>query len=176
VIEHALLSDAGLRARAVRGGFGITVQHPLLWNMGSEMLAAWGPERTSDVGPLDEWLAAGADLAAGTDIARPFNPMTAVWGMVTRGTKSAGIQGAGHAIDVSTALELYTMGSARLNHEAGQLGSITPGKLADLAAYPADPFTANTDVLAALGPVFTIVGGRPVHDPNGLLGTLEGGP
>jgi predicted amidohydrolase YtcJ len=176
VIEHALLSDAGLRARAVRGGFGITVQHPLLWNMGSEMLAAWGPERTSDVGPLDEWLAAGADLAAGTDIVRPFNPMTAVWGMVTRGTKSAGVQGAGHAIDVTTAVELYTMGSARLNHEAGQLGSITPGKLADLAAYPADPFTANTDVLAALGPVFTIVGGRPVHDPHGLLGTLEGGP
>jgi predicted amidohydrolase YtcJ len=170
VIEHALLSDAGLRARAVRGGFGVTVQHPLLWNMGSEMLAAWGPERTSRVSPLDEWLAAGASLAAGTDSARPFNPMTAVWGMVTRGTKSAGIQGPAHAIDVATALELYTIGSARLNHEADRLGSITPGKLADLAAYPADPFTADTDVLAALGPVFTIVGGRPVHDPHGLLG------
>jgi predicted amidohydrolase YtcJ len=174
VIEHALLSDTQLRARAVRGGFGVTVQHPLLWNMGSEMLAAWGPERTSRVSPLDEWLAAGASLAAGTDIARPFNPMTAVWGMVTRGTKSAGIQGPEHIIDVATALELYTMGSARLNHEATRLGSITPGKLADLAAYPADPLTADTDVLAALGPVFTIVGGRPVHDPHGLLGPVEG--
>lgn len=176
VIEHALLSDAGLRARTVRGGFGVTVQHPLLWNMGSEMLDAWGPARTSRVSPLDEWLAAGADLAAGTDIVRPFNPMTAVWGMVTRGTKAAGVQGPGHAIDVATALELYTLGSARLNHESGRLGSIAPGKLADLAAYPADPFTANTDVLAALGPVFTIVGGRPVHDPHGLLGQAEGEP
>ena len=173
VIEHALLSDAATRARAVRGGFGVTVQHPLLWNMGSEMLTAWGPDRTSQVGPLDEWLAAGASLAAGTDIARPFNPMTAVWGMVTRGTKSAGIQGPAHAIDVATALELYTMGSARLNHEADHLGTISPGKLADLAAYPADPFTADTDVLAALGPLFTIVGGRPVHDPHRLLGELE---
>jgi hypothetical protein len=142
--------------------------------MASEMLDAWGPERTSQVSPLDEWLAAGADLAAGTDSARPVNPMTATWGMVTRGTKSAGVQGPSHAIDVTTALELYTMGSARLNHEAGRLGSITPGKLADLAAYPADPFTANTDVLAALGPVFTIVGGRPVHDPHSLLGQAEG--
>ena len=61
------------------------------------------------------------------------------------------------------------MGSARLNHESDRLGSITPGKLADLAAYPADPLTASPDVLAALGPVFTIVGGRPVHDPHGLL-------
>ncbi len=176
VIEHALLSDAATRARVVRSGFGVTVQHPLLWNMGSEMLAAWGPERTRDVSPLDEWLAAGADLAAGTDIARPFNPMTAVWGMVTRGTKSAGVQGPAHAIDVATALELYTMGSARLNHEADRLGSITAGKLADLAAYPADPFTAGADVLAALGPVFTIVGGRSVYDPHGLLGHTEGEP
>jgi predicted amidohydrolase YtcJ len=169
VIEHALLSDAATRARAAAGGFGVTVQHPLLWNMASAMLAAWGPDRTSQAGPLDEWLAAGASLAAGTDSARPFNPMTAVWGMVTRGTKSAGVQGPGHAIDAATALDLYTMGSARLNHESDRLGSITPGKLADLAAYPADPLTASPDVLAALGPVFTIVGGRPVHDPHGLL-------
>ena len=151
VIEHALLSDAAMRARAAAGSFGVTVQHPLLWNMASEMLAAWGPDRTGQVGPLDEWLAAGASLAAGTDIARPFNPMTAVWGMVTRGTKSAGVQGPGHAIDVATALELYTIGSARLNHESDRLGSITPGKLADLVAYPADPLTASPDVLAALG-------------------------
>ena len=169
VIEHALLSDAAERARVVRGGFGVTVQHPLLWNMGSEMLVTWGPERTSRVNPLDEWLAAGASLAAGTDIARPFNPMTAVWGMVTRGTKTAGIQGPDHAIDVATALELYTMGSARLNGEAGKLGSIAPGKLADLVAYPLDPLTADPGDLTELSPAFTIVGGRPVHDPHARL-------
>src|SRR5215470_12499200 len=82
VIEHGLVSDAALRDRAVRGGFGVTVQYPLLWNMASEMLDTWGPERTQRVTPLDQWVAAGADLAAGTDIVRPFNPMTNVWGMV----------------------------------------------------------------------------------------------
>ncbi|HEX4655801.1 MAG TPA: amidohydrolase family protein [Streptosporangiaceae bacterium] len=171
VIEHALLSDAGQRERAVRGGFGVTVQHALLWNMGSEMLDTWGPERTRRVTPLDEWLAAGASLAAGTDIARPFNPMTNVWGMVTRGTKAAGVQGPEHKISVASALELYTMGTARLCHERDRLGSLTPGKLADLVAYPADPFTADPDDLAELTPAFTIVGGRPVHDPDGVLGS-----
>jgi predicted amidohydrolase YtcJ len=169
VIEHALLSDAKQRARAVRGGFGVTVQHPLLWNMGSEMLVTWGPERTRRVNPLDEWLAAGADLAAGTDLVRPFNPMTSVWGMVTRGTKAVGIQGSEHAIDVGTALELYTMGTARLDHEQDRLGSITPGKLADLVAYPIDPFTADPDDLAQLTPTFAIVDGHAVHDPDGML-------
>jgi hypothetical protein len=174
VIEHALLSDAAQRQRAVRGGFGVTVQHSLLWNMGSEMLRTWGQERTRRVNPLDQWLAAGADLAAGTDIARPFNPMTNVWGMATRGTKIAGVQGPEHAIPVAAALKLYTLGTARLNHEADRLGSVTPGKLADLVAYRTDPMTADLDDLAALTPVWTIVGGRVVHDPGGLLGPSEG--
>src|SRR6516225_4617313 len=169
VIEHGMLTDAAQRDRAVRGGFGVTVQHPLLWNMGSEMLVTWGPERTRRVSPLDQWRAAGADLAAGTDIVRPFNPMTAVWGMVTRGTKSAGVQGPEHAISADTALEIYTMGTAALNHEQDRLGSITPGKLADLVGYPVDPLAADPDDLAGLTPAFTIVGGRPTHDPDKRL-------
>jgi predicted amidohydrolase YtcJ len=169
VIEHALLSDRAQRERAVRDGFGITVQHALLWNMGSEMLVTWGPERTWQVNPLDEWLALGASLAAGTDIVRPFNPMTNVWGMATRGTKSAGIQGPEHAIDVPTALRLYTLGTAELTGETDRLGSVMPGKLADLVAYPLDPLAADPDDLAELTPAFTIVGGRPAHDPDKRL-------
>ena len=96
--------------------------------------------------------------------------MINVWGMVTRGTKTAGVQGPEHAIPVATALELYTMGTARLNHEADRLGSITPGKLADLVAYHIDPMTSDLDDLAELTPVWTIVGGRVAHDPAGLLG------
>ena len=141
----------------------------MLWTLASEMLSSWGPERTSRVTPLDQWLAAGADLAAGIDLARPFNPMTNVWGLVTRGTKSAGIRGPEHAISVATALELYTMGTARLNHEQDRLGSVTPGKLADLVGYPADPLAADPDDLAALTPAFTIVGGRATHDPDKRL-------
>ena len=89
--------------------------------------------------------------------------------MVTRGTKSAGVQGPEHAISVETALELYTMGTARLNHEQDRLGSITPGKLADLVGYPVDPLAADPDDLAGLTPAFTIVGGRPTHDPDKRL-------
>jgi predicted amidohydrolase YtcJ len=169
VIEHGLLSDAALRDRAVRAGFGVTVQYPILWNMGSQMLKTWGQERTRHVTPLDQWLAAGADLAVGTDVVRPFNPMTNVWGMVTRGTKSAGIQGPEHGIDVATALRLYTMGTAALNHEQDRLGSITPGKLADLVGYPLDPLSADPEELAQLTPVFTMTGGRVTHDPEQRL-------
>jgi predicted amidohydrolase YtcJ len=137
--------------------------------MGSEMVVTWGPERTRRVNPLDQWLAAGASLAAGTDIVRPYNPMTNIWGMVTRGTKSAGIQGSEHAIDVATALRLYTLGTAQLLGETDRLGSIAPGKLADLVGYPLDPLRADPDELAELTPAFALVGGRVVHDRDGRL-------
>src|SRR6516225_533956 len=42
VIEHGMLSDAAQRDRAVRGGFNVTVQYPVLWNMASEMLVKIG--------------------------------------------------------------------------------------------------------------------------------------
>jgi predicted amidohydrolase YtcJ len=107
VIEHALLAPAQQRARAVRLGIPITVQHALLWNMGSEMVATWGEDRTREVNPLDEWLDDGATLAAGTDIVRPFNPLTNLWDMVTRRTKTAGAQGVEHGIPRDKAIELH---------------------------------------------------------------------
>jgi predicted amidohydrolase YtcJ len=143
------------------------VQHALLWNMGSEMLHTWGPERTARVNPIDEWLEAGASLAAGTDIARPFNPLLNVWGMVTRGTKAAGVQGVEHAIDRATAIGLYTVGEARLDHEQQRRATLDVGRLADLVAYSTDPFTADVDQLPSLTPVLTMVGGRVTHDPDG---------
>jgi predicted amidohydrolase YtcJ len=169
VIEHALVVDAAQQRRAVRLGVAVTVQHALLWNMASEMLTTWGPERTARVGPIDEWLALGAIVAAGTDIVRPFNPMTNVWGMATRGTRSAGVQGGEHAIERDAAIDLYTTGGARLDGEADLRGTITAGALADLVAYPANPFTVDLSELAELTPLVTIIDGRAAHDPGGRV-------
>ena len=171
VIEHALLAAHDQQARAVRLGIPVTVQHALLWNMGSEMLETWGVERTARVNPIDEWLARGAALAVGTDIVRPFNPLLNVWGMVTRGTRTAGVQGPEHAIDRYTAIELYTAGSARLDREAARRGVLHSGYLADFVAYDRDPLTVDIDQIAELTPVATVVGGRPTHDPDNRLGT-----
>jgi predicted amidohydrolase YtcJ len=165
----ALLRDVEQRARAVRASIRVTVQHALLWNMGSEMVQLWDAERASRVNPLDEWIAAGADLAAGTDIVRPFNHMTNVWGMATRGTKAAGVQSAAHVMRVSRAIELHTMGTARLDGEAGRRGSEAPGNLADLFACRVDPLSADPDSLVDLTPAFTIAGGWAGHDPGGRL-------
>jgi predicted amidohydrolase YtcJ len=169
VIEHALLSSSEQRARAVAMGIPITVQHALLWNMGTEMLEAWGADRTADVNPLDEWIGIGAHLAVGTDVARPINPLLNVWGMVTRGTRNAGVQGPRHAIPRDVAIDLYTRAPARLDREEEWRGRIAPGYAADLVAYPQDPFEIAVDELPELVPTLTLVAGRAVHDPEGRV-------
>ena len=91
-------------------------------------------------------------------------------GSTTRGTNQISIQGAEQAIDQYTAIELYTAASAQLNWESERRGTIQPRRLADLAAYRIDPVTCPVEQLLGLRPVFTMVGGRAVYDPETVIG------
>jgi predicted amidohydrolase YtcJ len=90
--------------------------------------------------------------------------------MVTRGTLKAGIQGPEYAIDQYTAVQLYTAAGAQLNGESHRRGTLEPGRLADLVAFWSNPITCPVDDLPELAPVFTMVGGRTVYDPEAILG------
>jgi len=168
-IEHAMLVGPADRSRATALGVAITVQHYLLYNYGSEIVLRWGAERAAAVMPARSWLEAGAILSAGTDAARPVNPMLSVWGMVTRGTRDAGVQGPEEAIDRHAALEPLTSAGARFTNEIDRRGTLEPGRLADFVAYERDPLTVPVDELPDLLPALTVVGGRATYDPNGLL-------
>lgn len=175
VIEHGFLADAGQRARAIRLGIAVTVQHPLLYTLGSVLLEGWGRERTRQIMPVRAWLQEGASLSAGSDHpVSSFNPLLSMWGMVTRGTLKAGIQGPEYAIDQYTAVQLYTAAGAQLNGESHRRGTLEPGKLADLVAFRSNPITCPIDDLPQLRPVFTMVGGRAVYDPEDLIGKAMG--
>jgi len=167
VLEHGGLALPEQRARAIKLGIPVTVQHPLLHELAPLILENWGRARTEQIFPLREWLAEGALLAAGSDYpVGPYDAMRSISGMVTRQTR-AGILGPEHAIDVATAIRLYTSDAARLMQEEASLGSLEPGKRADIVAYPRDPMTVPAEELGELAPVFTLVGGRAMHDPTG---------
>jgi len=172
VLEHGFLADATQRARAIQLGISVTVQHPLLYTLGSVLLEGWGEQRTREIMPVRAWLDEGAALSAGTDYpVSPFNPGLSLWGMVTRGTLKVGIQGPEYAIDQYTAVQLYTVAGAQLNGESQRRGTLEPGKLADLVAFRSNPITCPIDDLPELSPVFTVVGGRAVYDPEAMFGT-----
>jgi predicted amidohydrolase YtcJ len=170
VIEHGFLANREQRARAIRLGIPVTVQHPLLFGMAAALLRLWGPERTRNIMPVRAWLDEGAQVSAGTDYpAGSVNPIEAIWGMVTRQTRDAGVQGDEYAVDPYTAFWLYTAAGAQLVGEDDRRGTLQPGRLADVVGFVGNPVTASTDDLRAFTPAFTLVGGRAMHDPDGTL-------
>jgi predicted amidohydrolase YtcJ len=164
-LEHAFLADARQRARAVKLGVHVTVQPPLLYALGEQLMELWGAERTKRVMPVKDWLADGALLSGGTDYpVGSYAPMEAIWGFVTRQTRTVGILGADQAIDRYTALKLYTACGAALDGEEARRGTLEPDHLADLVAFRADPMQVELDELRSLRPAFTIIGGRVVYE------------
>jgi len=69
-------------------------------------------------------------------------------------------------VDLPAALAAFTSGSAYALRLEDQTGSITPGKLADLAVLDRDPFDAASGPLGEVRVLATLVEGEPVHaDP-----------
>ena len=169
VLEHAGLARPEQRARAVALGIPVTVQYPLLYGLSPALVEYWGRERTADIFPLREWLDEAAVLSAGSDYPNgKYDAMASVWGMTTR-QSPVGVLGPGHAITRYEAVRLHTADAARFAGDEQIRGTLALGMLADFAAYRADPLTCPIDELRGLRPVLTVVGGRPRHDPHGLV-------
>ena len=66
-------------------------------------------------------------------------------------------------LTVQEALRAHTMGSAYAGHEENIKGSIEVGKLADLAVWGEDPYTAPVQRLWQIPIEMTLVGGEIVH-------------
>ena len=174
VIEHGgLIGDRIAEAAGL--GVHVTVQQALLDGLAPAFLQAWGPERTAALFPWRELVDAGAWISAGTDHPiGPLSPLRAVHGMTTRRTP-AGVLGPEHAIGRAEALRLYTVagagflsGSTPWSAASGPVaGALVPGAAADLACYPADPFSCPDEDLLSLSPAATVIGGRIAYRAAG---------
>lgn len=165
VIEHAFFANEKVRSRVISLGIPVTVQHPLLYALGGNMLTYWGEERTREVMPIRAWLEEGGQLSSGSDCnVAPVSPLLSIWGLVTRGTLNAGVQGEEYAIDRRTAFRLYTIEGARLVGAEGRRGRIKEGYCADFVCYQDDPLHCDLDDLPGLTPSMTWVGGRSVYE------------
>src|SRR5262249_45633223 len=74
------------------------------------------------------------------------------------------VWGADQAVDRRQALRMVTIDAAFFIGEEKMLGSIEPGKYADLVVLDGDYLTAPDDRIDELEPALTIVGGRVVFD------------
>jgi predicted amidohydrolase YtcJ len=132
-----------------------------------------GPERSATQYPFGSLRRSGARLAFGSDwpVTTP-NPLHEMQVAVTRVPFEEPDLPAflpGERLDLGTALDAFTSGTAFVNHLDDVTGTIEPGKLADLAVIDRDLFEVAPEEIGEARVVLTLVEGEPVHaDPSAV--------
>ena len=102
-----------------------------------------GPERAANMSPAKWAQNAGVRFSSHMDTpVTPMRPLQAVWSPVERKTKTGVVLGPDQRIDRMSALRAVTIDAAWQVFLDEQVGSIEPGKLADLVVLSASPLTA----------------------------------
>ena len=101
----------------------------------------------------------GSDATAVT----PSSPFTTLWWAVT-GKMIGGKQVLRQTISREEALIAHTRANAVFLFQEGNLGSLAPGKYADLLVLDRDYLTVPADEILAIKPLLTMVGGKTVYD------------
>jgi len=121
-------------------------------------------------------LDAGVPVGLGVDGAAS-SEASSLLGEVTTAALMARVAGGANAMSVRQAVELGTLGGARLLGREAEIGSLEPGKLADIALWRLDtlPHAGIADPVAALvlGPPppleLLLVGGRTVVERDRVV-------
>jgi predicted amidohydrolase YtcJ len=169
-IEHFELPTLDHIERARELGLVLSVQPAFeyFWggaeNMYGERL---GPERVMRTNPFNTMLTRGLLLAGGSDSAvTPLDIILAIHAAVNHPNKE-------ESVEIFQALRMFTIDGAKAIFREDDLGSITPGKLADIVVLAEDPCAMTASTLKDMTVDLTIVGGKIVFDRKGQVSLLE---
>jgi predicted amidohydrolase YtcJ len=164
-IDHAeTITPRNLERVKALGG-GIAIQHRMAYQ-GEYFVKRYGAKAAEAAPPIRRMLEMGVPVGAGTDATRvaSYNPWIALYWLVS-GRTIGGMRLAVDSarLDRTTALRLWTEGSAWFSTEQGMKGRIAAGQYADLAVLDRDYFAVPESDIKSIVSVLTMVGGRIVH-------------
>lgn len=170
-IEHVQLVKPQDIARMKALGVVACVQ-PFTISSPDKDLVLLGPARARQAYPFHSFIKNGIPVAFGSDIPAEvdYEPLLCIYYAVTRKNK-AGTLGPLNPAERFTpeeALHCYTMGSAYAEFMEKEKGSITKGKLADMALLSEDLTAIPHDAIRDIKVLMTIVGGNVVYDREGM--------
>jgi predicted amidohydrolase YtcJ len=165
-LAHVNQINASQLERMNRLGMYVAV-HPWAVINGAIMHEGFG-HGADDMPPLATIQRSGITWGLGSDgtAANQFLPMTALAFAVT-GKMAGGLKVITQTIDREDALIAYTRKNAYFIFRENDLGSIQPGKLADLVVLDRDYLTVPADQIKDIKPVMTVVGGKVVFEQGG---------
>jgi predicted amidohydrolase YtcJ len=164
--DHALDTMVALE-KEYDAGYPET-QPSFMWWTGDTYAGNLGADRAKRMVPLKTFLDRGIVWASGSDaLVTPFPARYGLWASVARkpllGTYGSEPFGSRESVDVRHALRSYTLWAARQLFLEDRIGSLEPGKDADIAVWDRDPYTVPTDRLRDMSCELTMLGGRIVH-------------
>jgi predicted amidohydrolase YtcJ len=142
----------------------ICVSQPLMvHNYGDWLLDQYG-DFARDVMPLRREIEAGITVALSADNVLPLDPLKVIQRAAERTCKSGRPIGPEQALTIEEGLRAYTADSALTIGLENELGTIEPGKLADLVILEKDPVMQPISEVGSIETVMTIVGGEIVWE------------
>ena len=132
---------------------------------GDDWLRAFDPARAHRLQPYREFRMAGVGYVISTDApVASYRPVDTLSSALLRRTASGAVLGADQALGLEEALRAYTIDAARSFFVDHRLGSLEPGKLADLCVLEGDLFGTDPEAIDRIGVAMTVVGGEVVFE------------
>lgn len=172
-IEHAGLVRPDQLTRFAKIPAMAVVQPNFLWYLGDDYAEIMGEQRAPWLYRGKGFLDHGVTLVGSSD--RPVTagaPLRAIQFLVQRVSSSGRTIGPDEGLGVDDALRAYTINAARACHSEASLGSIAPGKHADLVVLGDDPRRVDVSRIADIDIVATVTAGEVAHGANVLDGAL----
>jgi predicted amidohydrolase YtcJ len=173
-ISHSNFMSREAVEQAARLGVMLDIQPAWLYLDTRTLAKQFGYERLRWFQPLRSLFEAGAVAGGGSDhmqklgSLRSVNPYNPFLGMATAITRQAnGYSGRLHpeeGLSREQAIRFYTINNARVLGCDDKLGSLEPGKLADLIIIDTDLLTCAERRIAGTQVVRTYVGGKLVYE------------
>ena len=143
-------------------------QATFTWWLGDNYAGNLGPVRGLRLNPFRTYVRKGIKWAGGSDYGvTPFPARYGLWASVARkalnGTYGATPFGTAESVDIKTALRSYTIWAAHQIFLDDRVGSIEPGKDADIAVWDRNMLAVPTDALKDLRCELTLFRGQIVY-------------
>ena len=167
-IEHCGYPTPAQLERMARLGVIAVNQPNLLTDSGDEFLVNLGEQRGHRLQPMRAEAEAGVRFVLSSDSdVTSFRPQDSISAAVLRRTLNGEVIGPDQVITVEEAVRAHTIDAAHSLFVEDRLGSIEPGKYADLTVLDGDLFGVSPDEISSMEIWMTVLDGDVVFGPPG---------
>jgi hypothetical protein len=164
-IEHCAICPPDLQERIRRLGAIPVVQPVFFHEFGDGYLNSYGRGRVRNMFPARSLLAKGIPVAAGSDAPVTFvESNLGLYSALTRRTMTGQSCGEEETVDIASAIRMYTYNGAYAMFGEKSIGSLEPGKLADLAVLGGNVLAMSPEEVRGIKVDMTFVDGERVYE------------